>query len=70
MSDEKIWASDDYRPGERIVSRLTNRKGVVMAWPEGRAYPLGHGDLWGAIWVRWDDTGHEAHAWRHQVRRL
>jgi hypothetical protein len=69
--------ADTYAPGTRIASRLTRRKGTVLGWPDGRAYPPGHGSdspirgqVYGAIWVRWDDTGDCHHAWRHQVHRI
>lgn len=60
--------ADDYLPGERIVSKLTRRCGMVMKWPEGQPRPAQETSLWGAIWVKWDD-GKTSHAWRHQVNR-
>lgn len=62
--------ADNYRPGERIASRLTRRTGVVQDWPQGRAYPEGHGSIHGAVWVQWDDGGPTGHAWRHQIHRI
>lgn len=53
--------ADDYRPGERIVSKFTRRTGVVAPWP---GLPV-----IGAVWVRWDD-GLTCHAWRHQINRI
>lgn len=63
--------ADQYYPGDRIVSKLTRRTGTVQAWPQGRAYPPGHGTIYGAVWVLWDDNlAQGSHAWRHQINRL
>jgi hypothetical protein len=55
--------ADDYKPGTRIVSKFTRRKGTVAdSWP-------GNVPILGAVYVNWDD-GHKGHAWRHQINRL
>ena len=55
--------ADEYRAGERIVSKFTRRTGVVAAWPEYGVLPV-----IGALWIHWDD-GQRGHAYRHQINR-
>lgn len=65
----EVQRADDYKPGDRIESKFTHRRGLVQAWPEGQPRPANESSLYGAIWVAWDD-GTIGHAWRHQVHRV
>ena len=69
LSLTEFGRADEYRPGERIASRLTRRAGTICAWPEGTPRPKEHGEIWGVVWVQWDD-GRVGHAWRHQIHRI
>lgn len=55
--------ADHYVLGDKIVSKLTKRTGVVMKWPED-VEPIE-----GVVWVKWDFTGNETHCYRHQINR-
>ena len=69
-SPTEFERADQYAPGTRVVSKFTRRKGTVQPWPDGQPHPLGHGEVYGAVWVKWDDFAIEGHAWRHQINRI
>ena len=71
LSPTAFEQADTYRPGERIQSKMTHRIGTVIEWPTGRDYPPGHGPVFGAVMICWDQNPtNPSFAWRHQIHRI